>query len=77
MLLTIQEFCNEIIKINVIDSTSTNILSNVRKNPDHKTGYYIRHTVLLVVILQFITAIFCYDCLNHRSNDKRLEALKI
>ena len=65
MLLTIQEFCNEIIKMNVIDSTSTNILSNVRKNSDYKTGYYILHRVLLVVILQFITAIICYDYLNN------------
>ena len=50
--------------INVTDSLSTNVASNVsinlfNKNVTYKMGCYILHAVLLVIMSLFITSITC------------------
>ena len=63
------------IPTNVTNTISTNVASTVSINSDYKKvrykmDSYILHTVLLVIILLFITAIICYRYAKHSSNQK-------
>ena len=57
---------------NTIRTNVTSILSiNFRKKVRYKIDCYILHTILLVIILPFITAIICYRYAKHRSKLKK------
>ena len=59
---------------NTIRTNVTSILSiNFRKKVRYKIDCYILHTILLVIILPFITAIICYRYAKHRSKLKKYE----
>ena len=67
---------------NMTKTLSINAVITVSINFDnkeviYKVDCYIMHTILLVIILLFITAIICYHCTKYRSKQKRTGALTI
>ena len=62
-----------------MSAVSTNVTSTAsiicyNKKLRCKMGYYILHTILLVIILLFIIAIICYHYAKYREKIKKLLA---
>ena len=67
---------------NVTNTISTNARSTVTIKPEDKNvrqeiDCYILHAFLLVTILPFMIAIFCYHNAKHKSNQKDIGELAI
>ena len=62
----------DIVSTNMTNTIPTNMSTNSDgKKVRYKMDCYILHTVLLVMVLLFITIIICYHYAKHRSKLKK------